>query len=146
MFINPRSCENRISVERLNILNTDLGCSYGGELVRLGRLARLSEMSPFLRNSYKNIKMFKWEASQPAEVRSHLILPRSHLGEMKIFHMNTRKWASPARRYKVVFNHPCFVIRTFVLHDGFTSMFICKNYLIKQSFSSDITNVLSELR
>ena len=59
MFINPRSCENRISVERLNILNTDLGCSYGGELVRLGRLARLSEMSPFLRNSYKNIKMFK---------------------------------------------------------------------------------------
>ena len=31
------------------------GCSYGGELVRLGGLARLSEISPSLRNSYRNI-------------------------------------------------------------------------------------------
>ena len=31
------------------------GCSYGGELARLAGLARLSEISPSLRNSYKNI-------------------------------------------------------------------------------------------
>ena len=31
------------------------GCSYGGELARLGGLARLSEISPSLRKSYKNI-------------------------------------------------------------------------------------------
>ena len=32
------------------------GCSYGGELARLGGLARVSEISPSLRNFYKNIK------------------------------------------------------------------------------------------
>ena len=31
------------------------GYSYGGELARLGGLAHLSEISPSLRNSYKNI-------------------------------------------------------------------------------------------
>ena len=31
------------------------GCSYGGELAQLGGLARLVEISPSLRNSYKNI-------------------------------------------------------------------------------------------
>ena len=31
------------------------GCSYEGELVRLGGLARLVEISPSLRNSYKNM-------------------------------------------------------------------------------------------
>ena len=31
------------------------GCSCGGELARLGGLARLGEISPSLRNSYKNI-------------------------------------------------------------------------------------------
>ena len=31
------------------------GCSYGGELARLGGLARPSDISPSLRNSYKNI-------------------------------------------------------------------------------------------
>ena len=42
------------------------GCSYGGELARLGGLARLSEISPSLRNSYKNIMCSyeKW-ASPP---------------------------------------------------------------------------------
>ena len=52
-------------------------------------------------------------------------LPGSHLSEMKIFHMKTRKWASPARWNTVFFNQLCFVfqmlinIKTFVLHDGF---------------------------
>ena len=31
------------------------GCSYGGELARLGGLACLSEILPFLSNCYKNI-------------------------------------------------------------------------------------------
>ena len=31
------------------------GCSYGGEIARLGGLAHLGEISPSLRNSYKNI-------------------------------------------------------------------------------------------
>ena len=31
------------------------GCSYGGELARLGGLARLGEISPSLKNSYENI-------------------------------------------------------------------------------------------
>ena len=40
--------------------------SYGGELVRLGGLVHLGEISPSLRNSYKNINVLIWEASQPA--------------------------------------------------------------------------------
>ena len=55
--------------------------------------------------------MFIWEVSQPAQVGSHLILPGSHLGEMKIFHMNTRKWASLARWDRVFFNQYCCVFR-----------------------------------
>ena len=35
--------------------------------------------------------------SQLALVGSHLILPRSHLDEMKICHMNMCRWASTAR-------------------------------------------------
>ena len=42
------------------------GCSYGAELARLGGLARLSEILPSLRNSYKNIKCsYKKWASPP---------------------------------------------------------------------------------
>ena len=41
------------------------GCSYRDELARLGRLAHLDEISPSLRNSYKNINVFIREASQP---------------------------------------------------------------------------------
>ena len=53
-------------VSDLKIPNTHRGCSYGGELARLGGLARLGEISPFLRNSYKNIMCSyeKW-ASPP---------------------------------------------------------------------------------
>ena len=42
------------------------GCSYGCELAHLGGLARLSQISPSLRNSYKNIMCSyeKW-ASPP---------------------------------------------------------------------------------
>ena len=42
------------------------GSSYGGELVRLDRLAHLSEISSSLRNSYKNIMCsYEKRASQP---------------------------------------------------------------------------------
>ena len=40
---------------RKKIIETLRGCSYGGELARLAGLAHLSEISPSLRNSYKNI-------------------------------------------------------------------------------------------
>ena len=50
-----------------------------------------------------------WEVSQPAYVGSDMILPGSHIGEMKIFDMNTRKWASPARWDRVFFNQFCFL-------------------------------------
>ena len=51
---------------RLNWFRGLRGCSYGGELAQLGGLARLSEISPSLRNSYKNIMCSyeKW-ASPP---------------------------------------------------------------------------------
>ena len=84
------------------------GCSYGGELAGLGRLARLREISPCLHNSYKNINVFIWKGSQPALVRSHLILPRSHLCEKKIFYMKTRKW--PARQGGKEFSWIGFVL------------------------------------
>ena len=72
--------------------------------------------------------------SEPAaQVGSHLILPGSHLGEMKIFYMNTRKWASPARWHSIFFNQFCFTFQILI------------NFL-KQSFSSDITNILIKLR
>ena len=41
------------------------GCSYGSELARLGGLADLGGISPFLRNSFKKLSMFIWEVSQP---------------------------------------------------------------------------------
>ena len=43
--------------ERINHIHERAlrGCSYGGELARLDELARLSEISPSLRNSYKSI-------------------------------------------------------------------------------------------
>ena len=70
------------------------GCSYGDELARLVGLASLGEISRYLRTSYKNImhSYDKWGSP----VKSHLILTRSHLGEIKNFHMSTRKWANPA--------------------------------------------------
>ena len=43
-----------VSKEKISIM----GCSYEGELARLGGLARLGEISPSLRNSYKNIDLF----------------------------------------------------------------------------------------
>ena len=73
------------------------GCSYGGQLVRLGGLFHLGEISPSFRNSYKNMCSY---------------LPGSHLADMKIFHMNTRKRANPARKDRVQlinFNQFCFL-------------------------------------
>ena len=40
--------------------------------------------------------------SEPARLSG--ISLSSHLGEMKIFHMNTHKWASPARWDSMFFN------------------------------------------
>ena len=40
---------------KMLISKLDLRTVYGGELARLGGLARLGEISPSLRNSYKNI-------------------------------------------------------------------------------------------
>ena len=48
------------------------------------------------------------EVSQLAKVGFHFILPGFHQGEMKIFHMNTRKWTSPSRLDRVFFNLFCF--------------------------------------
>ena len=48
------------------------------------------------------------------------ILPRRD----ENFHMNTHKWASPARWDRAFFNQLCFIF--YVLHDDFTSMFIVK--------------------
>ena len=39
---------------------------------------------------------FFWIFAAPKT--SFSLITRSHLGKKKIFHMNTRKWASPARR------------------------------------------------
>ena len=46
-------------------VQTTLG-AYGRELTRLGGLAHLGEVSPFLRNSFKKLSVFIWEVSQPA--------------------------------------------------------------------------------
>ena len=71
----------------------------------------------------------------------------------KIFQMNTRKRANPARWDSVFFNQFYFVLLgTFLLHNGIIyngiiyATVYCKKYLIKQSFYSDITNFLIELR
>ena len=43
-------------INRLYITDSSFrGCSYGGELARLGGMAHLGEISSSLRNSYKNI-------------------------------------------------------------------------------------------
>ena len=68
------------------------------ELTRLGGLAQLGEILLSLTNS---------KVSQPTQVVSQLILPGSRQGEMKVFHMNTSKWVSPARWDRVFFNNIC---------------------------------------
>ena len=65
VFIANKFCEEKTEVVKYYFLKAICiliekllfirGCSYGGELVRLGGLTRLSEISPFLRNSYENI-------------------------------------------------------------------------------------------
>ena len=42
------------NLDKMLYFSSFRGCSYGGELARLGGLARLGEISHFLRNSYKN--------------------------------------------------------------------------------------------
>ena len=78
-----------------------------------------------------------------------MILPGSHLSEMKIFRINTHKWTSSAGWDRVFFNQLCLAfhmlinnIRTFVLHDGFTSIFIVKT----TCQTIYLTNFLIELR
>ena len=41
------------------------GWSYRGEMARLGGLAHLGEISPSLRNSYKNVCSYEKLASPP---------------------------------------------------------------------------------
>ena len=43
------------NLDKMLYFSSFRGCSYGGELARLGGLARLGEISPSLRNAYKNI-------------------------------------------------------------------------------------------
>ena len=90
------------------------GCSYGGELTRLGGLVRLGEISPSLRNSYKNIACSydKWASAPRWDLTWFCRDP--NLGEMKIFHMNTRKWASPARWDSIFFNQFCFTFQMLI--------------------------------
>ena len=83
-------------------------------MARFGGLARLGGISPSLRNSYENINVFILEVSQHAQVGPHLISPGFHLGEMKIFHMNRRKWASPARWDRVFLNRLCFAFQMLI--------------------------------
>ena len=57
LFFTNKPRQKFKSWERKKLLR---GCSYGGELARLGGLGRLSEISPSLRNSNKNI-MYSYE-------------------------------------------------------------------------------------
>ena len=73
-----------------------------------------------LRSDY----FFVTHSTQSTKVGSHLILPGFQLGEMKILHMNTCKWASPAKWNKAFVYQFCFFqmlikcnVRTFVLHE-----------------------------
>ena len=45
--------------------------------------------------------------SEPARL-SGISLSGSRISEMKIFHINTRKWATPAVWDRVFFNQLCF--------------------------------------
>ena len=65
--INVVAAELRLTKTRpTSLYKRHRVCSYGSELARLGGLAHLGEISPFLRNSFKKLRMFKWEVSQPA--------------------------------------------------------------------------------
>ena len=64
---------------------------------------------------------------------SFSLIPRFHLGKMKIFHMNTRKWASPASRDSMArlsgknnfFTHKIFSWRSIVLFLSTRNTFLC---------------------
>ena len=55
MYQMSERYENLYYKDKTDLRKTLRGCSYGGELARLGGLVRLSEISHSLRNSYKNI-------------------------------------------------------------------------------------------
>ena len=59
-YLNKPAADNNYAQLVVLIKNWLRGCSYGGQLARLGGLAHLSEISPSLRNSYKII-MYSYE-------------------------------------------------------------------------------------
>ena len=120
--------------------------SYGGELTRLGGLAHLGEISPSLTNSYKNINVLLWESSQPRLGEISLYFDQIPPRRDENFPNEHAQVGQPGKVDRVFFNQLCLIIKTYALHDGFTSLFTVKNYLIKQSFFSDITNFFIELR
>ena len=50
---------------RMLISKLDLGAVYGGELTRSGGLACLGEISPSLRNSFKNMSSYEKRSNPP---------------------------------------------------------------------------------
>ena len=94
------------------------------------RAGSRGEISPFLRNSFKKLSEFIWEVSQPAYVGSHLILPGSHLGEMKICPTNMCRWATS-------YEQP-------LSNYGINTHF-CYTYLVSRKVNRNITSEQSRL-
>ena len=125
----------------------------------------------FFKKFLQNYNVLIWKVSQFVKVASYLILPGSHLGETKIFHMKTRKWST--RQGGTEFSLISFVFFVFVfffflfqilvkwykniclacMNRTFAIIFLSRLYVnrlkitwSKQPFSSNITNFLIEVR
>ena len=98
VFQNSYSEKFAISIDQL--LKYEEGDLIGRWAGRLGELANLGKISPSLRNSYENImcSFEKWASPPLWNLTWFCRDPTYHLCAMKIFHINTCKWASPARR------------------------------------------------
>ena len=111
-------------------LNGLTSCLYGGELARLGGLAHLGEISPSLRNSFKNrtcsydrwARLPRWDRTwfcrDPTEIDENFPYEHAHVGQ----------WDSPAS-WNSFFNQFCFfpiaIIKTFVLHEWLPFAVLC---------------------
>ena len=98
------------------------GCSYGGELARLGRLAHLGEISTSLRNSYKNIicSYEKWDSLPRWDLTWFCRDPTKMGWKFSIWtHVSGLARNSRTEFSWISFFFRCWLnnIRTFVLHE-----------------------------
>ena len=111
---NKPFCQMRVTANICSVFHFPpphfRGDSYGGGLAQLDGLGHLCQISSSLRNSYKNIMCSYEKWASPPRWVLNLFLLESHIDGMKMFRMNTRRWAIPARWDRFFCNAHIYVL------------------------------------